>query len=84
MHRYKELNISDNIPNGGDKACCKIKENEVYEENEEEKKIKCANIRQYYTFQNKKWMKRLKIGKNIAIGRLNVVSPKIVYVFSST
>ena len=40
------------------------------------KKIKYANIPQYYTFENKKWKKRLKIRKNIAIGRLNVVSPK--------
>ena len=40
------------------------------------KKINYANIPQYYTFEKKKWKKRLKIRKNIAIRRLNVVSPK--------
>ena len=40
------------------------------------KKIKYTNRSQYYTFENKKWEKRLKIRKNIAIGQLNGVSPK--------
>ena len=144
--------IFDYIHKGGDKACCRIKKNEVNEENEEiydeiiqyidgrylspmeaawrlqkfplcgrshkverlsvhtenqqkiifhennvagalnkwettltawfnlnkkddfAKKIKYANIPQYYTFENKKWEKQLKIRKHIAIGRLNVVS----------
>ena len=40
--------------------------------------IKYINIPQYYTFdpQTKQWNKRKRLRKNIAIGRLNVVSPK--------
>ena len=40
------------------------------------KKIKYVNIPQYYNFKNKCWIKRQKIRKYKAIGRLNVVSPK--------
>lgn len=40
--------------------------------------IQYVNIPEYYIFnpQQKKWVKRRRVRKNICIGRLNVVSPK--------
>ena len=42
------------------------------------KNIKYVNIPEYYIFNNqtKSWNKRKYMKRNIAIGRLNVVSPK--------